>query len=94
MDPTTITEPAPEPKPLTVDGALARLGEIREHLAPVADLQAERLRLLLWLKDDQHVELDAIAEADGSKVGAVRVSLSKARRQGASAPDTTDDTSS
>lgn len=88
-DQTTTDDPATEGAPAVLSDAdaLARLREIRDHLAPVADLQKERLRLLVLLKDTHEVALETIAEADGATIGAVRVSLSKARRQ--PPPDTT-----
>ena len=81
----TTTDPSPPAAPDRVPppdkaGALARLAEIRTQLAPVADLQAERLWLLLRLRDEDRAALDEIAAADGSNTGAVRTSLSKARK--------------
>jgi hypothetical protein len=65
---------------VTKDAALARLAEIREHLAPVKDMQSERLWLLMQLADTYEVPMADLTEADGSLPGAVRTSLSKARR--------------
>lgn len=83
MDTTDTTE-APEAEPAvrkpTVAEALERLREIREHLAPVDDLNLERRWLLVLLADSHGTGLDTIAEADGADKGAVRVAISKTRR--------------
>lgn len=76
----TTTDPSPPAALPDKAGALARLTEIRAHLAPVADLQRERLWLLHRLRETDGATLDEIATADGSDAGAVRTSLSKARK--------------
>jgi hypothetical protein len=67
--------------PTTEADLLGRLGEIRAHLEPVEELQKERLWILHHLKE-QGTAIDALARADGSNAGAVRTSLSKARKLG------------
>lgn len=85
-DTTTEAPPARVPIPDKA-GKLARLAEIRAHLAPVDELQRERLWLLYELRETDQSSLEDIAVADGSNTGAVRTSISKARKNPPPIPD-------